>query len=46
MDQLLDIIKLKNSNANEETLSRTMLRDNYPFQIRDMSVLQCNTDSV
>ena len=43
MDHVLDIIMLNNSNKNEEMLSRTMLQDDYPFRICDISLPQCNT---
>ena len=46
MDQVLDIITLKDSNTNEEMLSQTMLQDDYPFRIYDISLPQCSTGFV
>ena len=43
IDQVFDIITLINSNTNEEMLSWTILQDDYPFRICDISLPQCNT---
>ena len=46
MDQVLEIITLNHSNTNEEILLRTVLQDDYPFRICDISLPQRNTSFV